>query len=248
MTDSQANPLVGKTAIVTGASSGIGAATARLLGGNGCNVVLAARRKDRLHTLAKELGGNTIAIPTDITDSESAAALVARTIERFGTVDVLVNNAGLGLYAPIAEGNPADWRRMFDVNVLGALYVTRAAVRHMLERGSGDIVFISSAAGRRVPHGHGAVYAATKHAITAIAEGLRVDLHDKGIRVINVEPGLVRTEFPKNSYASADDYYADKEYAPLEATDIAEAVLYAIKQPSRVSVNEILVRPTEQPN
>ncbi|MGI8911158.1 MAG: SDR family oxidoreductase [Rubrobacteraceae bacterium] len=247
MTNSQANPLAGKTAIVTGASSGIGAATARRLAESGCNVALAARRECRLNALTTELGEKALAVPTDITNPAAAGALVARTVERFGAVDVLVNNAGIGLYAPIAEGDPANWRRMFDVNVLGALYVTRAAVRHMLERGSGDIVFISSAAGRRVPHGHGVVYAATKHAITAIAEGLRMDLHDKGIRVINVEPGLVRTEFPENSYASADDYYAGKEYAPLEARDIAEAVFYAIRQPSRVSVNEILVRPTEQP-
>jgi len=247
VTNPRENPLTGKTAIITGASSGIGAATARLLAESGCNVALAARRKDRLNALAEELGDRALAIPTDITNPEAAAALADRTITRFGSLDVLVNNAGLGLYAPIADGDPADWRKMFDVNVLGALYVTRAAVRHMLERGSGDIVFVSSAAGRRVPHGHGAVYAATKHAITAIAEGLRMDLHDKGVRVINVEPGLVRTEFPENSYASADDYYAGKEYAPLEARDIAEAVLYAIEQPSRVSVNEILVRPTEQP-
>ena len=163
-------------------------------------------------------------------------------------MDVVVNNAGLGLYAPIPEGDPEDWRRMFDVNVLGALYVTRAAACHMLERESGDIVFVSSAAGRRVPHGHGAVYAATKHAITAIAEGLRICLHDKGIRVITVEPGLVRTEFPENSFGSPDDYYAGKEYSPLEAGDIAEAVLYAIGQPPRVSINEVLVRPTKQPN
>lgn len=248
MTESQKNPLAGKTAIVTGASSGIGAATARLLARHRCNVVLAARRKSRLDALAAELGENALAVPTDITDSEAADRLVARAIERFETVDVLVNDAGLGLYAPIAEGDPEDWRRMFDVNVLGALYVTRPAVRHMLGRGSGDVVFVSSAAGRRVPHGHGAVYAATKHAITAIAEGLRMDLHDRGIRVINVEPGLVRTEFPESFNESADEYYAGKEYAPLKAGDIADAVLYAIGQPPRVSVNEILVRPTEQPN
>lgn len=248
MTDEHPNPLTGKTAIVTGASSGIGAATARLLAGNGCNVALAARRKDRLETLAEEIGDRAFAAPTDITDPDAAAGLVAKTIERFGPVDVVVNNAGLGLYAPIWEGDPEDWRRMFGVNVLGALYVTRAATRHMLQRGSGDIVFVSSAAGRRVPHGHGAVYAATKHAITAIAEGLRIDLHDKGIRIINVEPGLVRTEFPENSFGSPDDYYAGKEYSPLEAGDIAEAVLYAIGQPSRVSVNEVLIRPTKQPN
>ncbi len=248
MTGLQTEPLAGKTAIVTGASSGIGAATAHQLASSGCNVALAARREDRLVALAAEIGGHAFAVPTDITDPEAAAALVVRTVKQFGAVDILVNNAGLGLYAPIAEGDPADWRMMFEVNVLGALYVTRATVRHMLERGSGDIIFISSAAGRRVPHGHGAVYAATKHAITAIAEGLRMDLHHQGIRVINVEPGLVRTEFPKNSYGNAEEYYAGKEYAPLKAADIAEAVLYAVRQPSRVSVNEILVRPTEQPN
>ena len=248
MTDEHPKPLAGRVSIVTGASSGIGEATARLLAENGCNVALAARRKERLESLAAEIGDQALAVPTDITDPESAARLVARTVEHFETVDVLVNNAGLGLYAPITEGNPEDWRRMFDVNVLGALYVTRAAARYMLQRGSGAIVFVSSAAGRRVPHGHGAVYAATKHAITAISEGLRIDLHDKGIRVINVEPGLVRTEFPQNSFGSPDEYYAAKEYAPLEAQDIAEAVLYAIRQPARVSVNEVLIRPTKQPN
>ena len=248
MTGGHLNPVAGKTAIVTGASSGIGEATVRLLAQNGCKVALAARRKERLEALVAEIGDQALAVPTDVTDPDAAAGLVARTVEHFETVDVLVNNAGLGLYAPITEGEPEDWRRMFDVNVLGALHVTRAAARHMLQRGSGDIVFVSSAAGRRVPHGHGMVYAATKHAITAIAEGLRIDLHDKGIRVINVEPGLVRTEFPQNSIGSPDKYYAAKEYAPLEAEDVAEAVLYATCQPPRVSVNEILVRPTRQPN
>ena len=117
MTASQKNPLAGKTVIVTGASSGIGAATARLLAENGCNVALAARRKDRLETLAAELGGNALAIPTDITDSEAAATLVVQTVERFGALDILVNNAGLGLYAPIAEADTEDWRRMFDVKM-----------------------------------------------------------------------------------------------------------------------------------
>ncbi len=237
--------LAGKTAIVTGASSGIGEATARLLAQKGCNVVLAARREDRLNALAVELGA--LAVPTDVTEPAACAALVARAIERFGSLDILVNNAGLGLYGSIADGNPEDWRRMFDVNVLGVLYVTRAAVRRMLERGSGDIVFVSSLAGRRVPRADGTVYAATKHAITAVAEGLRMDVHEKGIRVINVEPGLVRTEFPESSYPSAQRFYAEKEYAPLEAEDVAAAAVYALEQPPRVSVNEIMVRPTEQP-
>jgi NADP-dependent 3-hydroxy acid dehydrogenase YdfG len=239
--------LAGKTAVVTGASSGIGEATARLLAREGCSVVLAARREDRLNALAADLGEGTLAAPTDVTDPAACAALVARTVERFGSMEILVNNAGLGLYGSVAEGDPEDWRKMFDVNVLGVLYVTRAAVRQMLRQGAGDLVFVSSLAGRRVPRADGTVYAATKHAVNAIAEGLRMDVHEKGIRVINVEPGLVRTEFPESSYPSADEYYAEKEYPPLEAEDVAAAVVYALDQPPRVSINEILVRPTEQP-
>jgi NADP-dependent 3-hydroxy acid dehydrogenase YdfG len=239
--------LAGKTAVVTGASSGIGEATARLLAGEGCNVVLAARREDRLKSLAAELGVEALAAPTDVTDPAACAALVARTVERFGSLEILVNNAGLGLYGSIPEGDPDDWRRMFDVNVLGVLYSTRAAVRHMLARGTGDVVFVSSLAGRRVPAPDGTVYAATKHAITAVAEGLRLDVHEKGIRVINVEPGLVRTEFPENTYPDAREYYAQKGFTPLEAKDVAAAVLYAVSQPARVSLNEVAVRPTGQP-
>lgn len=240
--------LAGKTAIVTGASSGIGEATARLLAGEGCNVTLAARREDRLNALAAELGERALAAPADVTDPAACAALVARTLEHFGALEILVNNAGVGLDGSIPEGDPEDWRRMFEVNVLGVLYTTRAAVRHMLARGSGDIVFVSSLAGRRVPAPDDTVYAATKHAVTAIAEGLRMDVHDKGVRVINVEPGLVRTEFPESSHPSAQQFYAEKSYAPLQAEDIAATVLYAVKQPERVSLNEVVVRSTQQPN
>ena len=239
--------LAGKTAVVTGASSGIGEATAHSLAKEGCNVVLAARREDRLRSVAEALGEGTLAAPTDVTDPAACAALVARTVERFGALDILVNNAGIGLNGTIAEGDPEAWRRMFEVNVLGVLYLTRAAVRQMLRQGAGDVVFISSLSGRRVPRADSTVYAATKHAITAVAEGLRMDVHERGVRVINVEPGLVRTEFPESSYASAQEYYAEKEYSPLEAADVAAAVVYAVQQPPRVSVNEILVRPTEQP-
>ena len=238
--------LTGKTAVVTGASSGIGEATARLLVREKCNVVLAARREDRLNSLAAELGGGTLAVPTDVTDPAACEDLISRAVGAFGSVDILVANAGVGLYGSIAQGEPEDWRRMFEVNVLGALYTTRAAVRHMLDRGSGDVIFVSSLAGRRVPRADGTIYAATKHALTAVAEGLRMDVHTKGIRVIRVEPGLVRTEFPESSYPNAREYYAQREYSPLEAEDIAEAVIYAVEQPQRVSVNEILVRPTEQ--
>ena len=236
-----------RVAVVTGTSSGIGVATARLLAKEGCNVVLAARREDRLIALAAELGEGTVVAPTDVSDPAACAALVARTLERFGSLDILINNAGLGLYGSIAEGDPEDWRKMFDVNVLGVLYTTRAAVRQMLRQGAGDVLFVSSLAGRRVPRADGTVYAATKHAVNAIAEGLRMDVHEKGIRVLNVEPGLVRTEFPESSHPSAQEYYAEKEYTPLEAEDVARAVSYALAQPPRVSVNEILLRPTEQP-
>ena len=238
--------LTGKTAVVTGASSGIGEATARLLAQRGCNVVLAARREDRLKSLAVELGEGALAVPTDVTDAAACEALVSRAVDRFGSVDILVANAGLGLYGSIPDGDPEDWRRMFEVNVLGVLYTTRAAVRHMLDRGSGDVVIVSSLAGRRVPAADGTVYAATKHALTAVAEGLRMDVSARGVRVINVEPGLVRTEFPENQSESAEQFYAEKEFSPIEAEDVAAAVVYAVGQPPRVSISEIIVRPTEQ--
>ncbi len=136
---------------------------------------------------------------------------------------------------------------MFGVNVLGVLHATRAATRRMLDRGPGDVVFVSSLAGRRIPRADGTVYAATKHAMSAIAEALRMELHAKGVRAISVEPGLVRTEFPSSSFPSAEEYYAQREYSPLEAQEVASAVLYAVEQPPHVSVNEILVRPTDQP-
>jgi NADP-dependent 3-hydroxy acid dehydrogenase YdfG len=242
------NTLTGKTAVVTGASSGIGEATTRLLAGKGCNVILAARRKDRLESLASELGDErALAIPTDVTDPSACAALIDQAVERFGSLDILVNNAGIGLYGPIAEADPEDWRKMFEVNVLGVLYTTRAAVRRMLPQGSGHVVFVSSLAGRRVPRADATVYAATKHAITAVADGLKMELNEKGIRVTSVEPGLVRTEFPESSYPSAEEYYAEKGYAPLEPEHVASAVLYAVEQPPQVNVDEVVVRSTEQP-
>ncbi len=238
--------LNGKTAVVTGASSGIGEATARLLAREGYNVALAARREDRLKSLAAELGEGALAVPTNVTDPAACEGLVSRAVERFGSVDVLVANAGLGLYGSIPDGDPEDWRRMFEVNVLGVLYTTRAAVRHMLERGAGDVVIVSSLSGRRVPGADGTVYAATKHALTAVAEGLRMDVSGRGVRVINVEPGLVRTEFPESSHGNADRYYAERDHSPLEAEDVAAAIVYAVGQPPRVSLNEVVVRPTEQ--
>ena len=149
--------------------------------------------------------------------------------------------------------NPEERRRTYAMLKLrvtvgrdGVLHAARAAVRHMLERGSGDVVSASSLAGHRVPRADGTVYAATKHALTAVAEGLRMDVSGRGVRAINVEPGLVRTEFPESSSQSADQYYAEKDYSPIEAEDVAAAIVYAVEQPPRASVNEILLRPTEQ--
>jgi NADP-dependent 3-hydroxy acid dehydrogenase YdfG len=246
--DETTNTLDGKTAVVTGASSGIGETTARLLASKGCNIVLAARREERLESLTSELGEErALAVPTDVTDPEDCVTLIDQAVESFGSLDFLINNAGLGLYASLAEADPEDWRTMFDVNVLGVLYTTQAAVRRMLRQGSGHIVFLSSLAARRVPTSEASVYAATKHAIIAVVEGLRMDLSEKGIRVTSVEPALVRTEFPESSYPSAEEFYAGKGYAPLEAEDVASAVLYAVEQPPWVSVDEILLRSTEQP-
>ena len=168
-------------------------------------------------------------------------------MDHFGNLDILINNAGVGAYGSITDADPAGWRKMFDVNVLGVLYCTQAAARRMIESGSGDIVFISSIAGRRVPRADGAVYAATKHAVSAISEGLRMELADSGVRVTIVEPGLVRTEFPEGLGEDPQTYYANREYRPLEAEDVAAAVLYAIGQPSHMSVDNVLVRSTEQP-
>ncbi len=168
-------------------------------------------------------------------------------MDHFGNLDILINNAGVGAYGSITDADPAGWRKMFDVNVLGVLYCTQAAARRMSESGSGDIVFISSIAGRRVPRADGTVYAATKHAVSAISEGLRMELADSGVRVTIVEPGLVRTEFPGGLGEDPQTYYANREYRPLEAEDIAAAVLYAIGQPSHMSVDNVLVRSTEQP-
>lgn len=238
--------LEGKVAVVTGASSGIGKATARALAAAGIQVALAARRKDRLEGLARELGAAALAVPTDITDPAACTVLTDRTIERFGSLDILVNNAGIGFYSSIAEGDPGNWRRMFDVNVLGPLYATRAAVRRMLEQGSGHVVFVSSVAGRRVSSVEGSVYAATKHALTAIAEGLRMEVNLRGVRVTVVEPGMVRTEFPESSFGDAGVFYARIGRNPLEAEDVAQAILYAASQPPHVNVNTVLVRPVEQ--
>jgi NADP-dependent 3-hydroxy acid dehydrogenase YdfG len=238
-------------AVVTGASSGIGEATVRSLAAEGAAVVAGARRKERLHGLVEEVtrdGGKAIAVECDLTDEQQAHALVDRAIEEFGRIDILVNNAGVMLLSKVEKGLSDEWRQMFDVNVLGLLYATDAAVEAMKRQGSGHIVNVSSVAGRKT-RPTGGVYSGTKFAVNAISEAMRQELLEDGIRITIVEPGAVATELT--------DHITDEEVRkglkqrniePLRSEDVANAIAYAVSQPQRVSVNEILIRPTQQMN
>lgn len=242
--------LDGKVAVVTGASSGIGEATAEALAAAGASVVIAARREERLQGLRQRIekaGARAMVIQCDVTDEQQAHELIRTANEEFGHVDILVNNAGVMLLSKVEKGLSDEWRQMFDVNVLGLLYVTDAAIEIMKEQGSGHIVNISSVAGRRSNPMTG-VYSGTKYAVNAVSEALRGELAGEGIRVTIVEPGAVATELP--------DHISDEEaqerisgitsIETLEAEDIAGAIAYAVTQPQRVNVNEILIMPTEQ--
>ena len=244
--------LDGKVAVITGASSGIGEATAEALAAQGAAVVVAARREERLTDLVGRIegkGGRTLPVSCDVTDEGQAHALIRRTEEEFGRVDILINNAGVMLLSKVGKGLSDQWRQMFEVNVLGLLYTTDAAIEVMKRQGSGHIVNVSSLAGRKVTRDTSGVYAGTKHAVGAISEGLRQELLDDNIRVTVVEPGAVETELT--------DHITDEEAKEglsgllsldiLQAEDIASAIAYAVTQPERVSVNEILIRPTQQP-
>ena len=241
--------LDGRVAVVTGASSGIGEATVRALAAEGAVVVAGARRKERLDELVEEVGRKAIAIECDVTDESQAHNLVQRAVEEYGRIDILVNNAGVMLLSTVGKGLSDQWRQMFEVNVMGLLYATDAAIGHMKEQGSGHLVNISSVAGRKVTRDSSGVYAGTKHAVNAISEGLRQELLENNVRVTIVGPGAVDTELP--------DHITDEEAREglsgllklerLQAEDIAKAIAYAVTQPARVSVNEILIRPTQQP-
>ena len=244
--------LDGKVAVVTGASSGIGEATAEALAAEGATVVVAARREERLADLTKRIeegGGKVLAATCDVTDEAQAHGLIRRAEDEFGRVDILVNNAGVMLLSTVGKGLSEEWRRMFDVNVLGLLYATDAAIETMKRQGGGHLVNVSSVAGRKVSRESSGVYAGTKHAVGAISEGLRQELLEDNIRVTIVEPGAVATELA--------DHITDEDAREslggllnleiLQAEDIANAIVYAVTQPERVSVNEILIRPTQQP-
>ena len=244
--------LDGKVAVLTGASSGIGEATAEALAAEGASVVVAARREERLNELVERIeggGGRTLSVSCDVADERQAHGLIQRAEEEFGRVDILVNNAGVMLLSKVEKGLSDQWRQMFEVNVLGLLYATDAAIEVMKGQQSGHIVNVSSLAGRKVTRDTSGIYAGTKHAVGAISEGLRMELLEDNIRVTIVEPGAVETELTAHitDEEAKEDLSGLLKLDILQAEDIASAVVYAVTQPERVSVNETLIRPTQQP-
>jgi NADP-dependent 3-hydroxy acid dehydrogenase YdfG len=239
--------LEGKSVLVTGASSGIGAATALALSKAGARVAAGARRVDRLADLAGRAPGEVLSLELDVTDEEAVRAAVATTVERFGGLDVVVNNAGLMLSGPIAGADTTEWTRMVRTNLLGAMYVAHAALPHLLES-KGALVQTSSTSGRTASAGSG-VYSATKFGVNAFSEALRQEVTARGVRVVVIEPGFVDTELTDHITDPAMRAMA-RELAgsmrTLQPADVANAVLYAVTQPDYVAVNEILLRPVDQ--
>ncbi len=245
--------LAGQVAVVTGASAGIGAAVARALAAESARVALAARREDRLQALAAELegdGAEALAVRTDVARRDEVERLVDAVLERWGRLDVVVANAGIMPVSPVTELRVDDWTRMVDVNVKGVLHTVGAALPPMLEAGRGHLVTIGSLAGRR-PFPGGTVYSATKFAVRALVWGLHLELGAvHGIRVTDVQPGFVATELldtvpdPDLRRAWLENW---GERRPLQPEDVARAVIFAVTAPEHVAVNEVLVRPLDQP-
>ena len=251
-----AETLEGTVALVTGASSGIGEATARALAGLGAAVALAARRKERLEQLAAEIaaaGGRAVVLETDVTDRGQAEAAVERTVREFGRLDTVINNAGVMLLGPIVGAPVKEWERMVHLNLLGLLYTAHAALPHLLKaaqeppRRVADLVNISSVAGRVAREGSG-VYNLTKHGVGAFSESLRQEVTRQHVRVSLVEPGAVDTELATHLRPEILPQLAQRigNIERLESQDIADAIAYIVTRPRRMAINEVLVRPTEQ--
>lgn len=239
----------GKIIVVTGASSGLGEATARHLSELGAVLVLGARRVDRIDALAAELiakGGQALSVQTDVTDCAQVQRLVDAAVDTFGQIDVIINNAGLMPHSPLERRKIADWDRMIDVNIKGVLYGIAAALPNMQARKSGHIINVSSVAGHKVRPGS-AVYAATKHAVLALSEGLRQEVKPYNIRTTVISPGAIDTELP-DSITESDIAESVKQFyqIAISAESFARAIAYAISQPEDVDINEILFRPTRQ--
>jgi len=244
------NNIQGKVVVITGASSGLGEATARDLSAQGATVVLGARRADRIKSLADELtrrGGKALAVPTDVIHSEQVKKLVDAAVQKYGRIDVMINNAGLMPQSPLERLRIDEWDRMIDVNIKGVLYGIAAALPYMKQQKSGHIINVSSVAGHKVRAG-GAVYAATKHAVLALSEGLRQEVKPYNIRTTVISPGAVATELP-NSISEpdiAEGFHKFYEEFAIPSDSFARAVAFAISQPEDMDVNEILFRPTRQ--
>jgi NADP-dependent 3-hydroxy acid dehydrogenase YdfG len=243
------NNIKGKVVVITGASSGLGEATARLLSAQGASIVLGARRVNRLQSLADVLsarGGKALAITTDVTHYDQVKRLVDAAVQTYGRIDVMINNAGLMPSSPLERLKIDDWDRMIDVNVKGVLYGIAAALPYMKQQKAGHIINVSSVAGHKVRAG-GAVYAATKHAVRALSEGLRQEVKPYNIRTTVISPGAVATELP-NSVTEPDiaENMRKVYEIAIPAESFARAVAFAISQPEEVDVNEILFRPTRQ--
>jgi len=246
--------LDGTVALVTGASSGIGHATALALASQGARVALAARRVDRLEELADRIGSDqALVLETDVTDEAQARSMVAQTVEAFGRLDTLVNNAGIMLLGPIVDAPVEEWRRMVELNLLGLLYCTHAALPHLLTaaqdgpRQVADVVNISSVAGRQ-PRLNNGVYSATKFAVGAFSESLRQEVTTRHVRVTLIEPGATASELVVHNRPEVLEQLAANfaRTEILEAEDIADTIAFTVTRPRRMVVNEVLVRPTEQ--
>lgn len=242
--------LKNKIVLVTGASAGIGEATARRFAAEGARVIITARRKDRLNRLAAELNSDCLPIELDVRHQPAVEKAISNLPRNWQAIDILVNNAGLarGL-SKVHEGSLQDWEEMIDTNVKGLLYVSRAVVPGMVARGRGHIINIGSIAGHMV-YPNGNVYCATKHAVDALTKGMMVDLVDTPVRVSTVDPGLVETEFSQVRFRG-DTERAGKTYQgykPLEGADIADAVVWVASRPAHVQIAEIIILPTAQAN
>jgi NADP-dependent 3-hydroxy acid dehydrogenase YdfG len=240
-----------RVALVTGASSGIGEATAEALAAEGASLALAARREDELTDLADRLaseGVETLVVPTDVTDKEQVESMIETTTEELGRLDIIINNAGVMLLEPVIEADRANFRQMVEVNLLGLMNATHAALPIMEDQGTGHIVNISSVAGRQAS-ANGSGYNATKFGVNGFTEALRQEVNNDGIRTTLIEPGIVDTELqdhiPDDDAQQSVEEWVE-EMAPLTGEDIARSIRYAVTQPQHVSVNELLIRPTQQ--
>jgi NADP-dependent 3-hydroxy acid dehydrogenase YdfG len=246
--------LEGTVALVTGASSGIGAATASALAAQGASVAVAARRRDRLDVVAdgiKDQGGTALVLECDVTDEQQATEAVERTVSELGRLDTLINNAGVMLLGPVAGAPMREWQQMVELNVLGLLYCAHAALPYLLRAAEGgprqvaDMVNISSVAGRAARNGNG-VYSLTKHGVGAFSESLRQEVTRRYVRVSLVEPGATATELASHNRPEVLQGIRNQFGQRMEAEDIADAITYIITRPRHVAVNEMLIRPTEQ--